>query len=683
MPLGATKLTTIVSVDIAGYSAMAQGDEEAAIAAVARLGERCAKAAADHGGRIFNTAGDAVLMEFTSVSGGLQAAAEIAADPEPRVRVGVHLGEVSELPNGDLLGHGVNVASRLQAHAKPRHVVVSEDARRALRGGLANHLVSRGVIKLEKIDESIGIYELTDEAHGRARVDTTQRALRNTRFIAAGAIALAALLVLAWLAWPLLTRTPTVRVAVFSPNVADSGLEMLANGVADDITLALTAIGVDVLARAETSGGTPEERLDRARELGAALAVDGSTERDGPTTRITIFIVRTDDRTTLWSSAFEGSVAELSGLRQRAAERSADVLSCGVQVVQDRGADMEAQTFSLLLRICGARRASDNFLEMRDAMAQVVAREPDFSFARALFAMGSVMAIEQTPESMRESQLQEARVNAERARREDSTIGESYIALSLLENRTNWQARERLLREALAHDELNGTLHNYYSNLMYEVGRVSEALAFAQRGMRLDPLSTSKRRNLAGLLVATGDHEAARDIVEGMADAYPDDPVHWWARFRTAFWSGGYDDAIALLDAPASQARSARAKVCWRQAADAMRNRVSRAQGLRQVIACDASGDLPSAQSLMLIAALGDADEGFARARTLFIDERRGGHEILFTPPTASLRADPRFMMLMRDLGLLGYWRLSGRWPDFCREPGLPYECEAEARRLL
>jgi adenylate cyclase len=681
--LSATKLTTIVSVDIAGYSARAQADEEAAIAAVTQLAAHCAAVTQRHGGRIFSTAGDAVMMEFASVSGGLEAAAELAADPDPPIRVGVHLGEVSVQENGDLLGHGVNVAARLQAQAPVGGVLVSEDARRALRGALANKLLAKGDIKLDKIDESIGVYQLTDEAHTQAPADATWRALRSTRLIAIGGIALAALLALSWLGWPLLSGEQTVRVAVFSPGAADSELETLANGVADDITLALTAIGVDVIARAETSSGTPEARLDRARELGAALAVDGSTERDGPTTRITIFIIRTGDRTTLWSSAFEGSTAELSGLRQRAAERSADVLSCGVQVVQDRGADMEAQTFSLLLRICGARRASDDFLEMRDAMAQVVAREPDFSFARALFAMGSVMAIEQTPESMREPLLQEARLNAERARREDPTIGESYIALSLLEPTTNWQARERLLREPLARDELNGTLHNYYSNLMYQVGRVSEALAFAQRGVALDPLSTSKRRNLAGLLVTSGDGEGAREIVEEMADAYPDDPTHWWARFRVAFWSGRYDDAIALLDAPASQARSAPARACWRQAADAMRNRTSRAQGVEDVIACHGNGDLPAAQSLMLVAALGDADEAFARARTLFIDEQSGGHEILFTPATASLRADPRFMPLMRDLGLLAYWRDTGEWPDFCREAGLPYRCAAEAERLL
>ena len=58
--MGAGKLTTIVAVDVDGFSAMAEADETGAIAAVARLGERCANIASEHGGRIFNTSGDAV-----------------------------------------------------------------------------------------------------------------------------------------------------------------------------------------------------------------------------------------------------------------------------------------------------------------------------------------------------------------------------------------------------------------------------------------------------------------------------------------------------------------------------------------------------------------------------------------------------------------------------------------------
>jgi hypothetical protein len=100
-------------------------------------------------------------------------------------------------------------------------------------------------------------------------------------------------------------------------------------------------------------------------------------------------------------------------------------------------------------------------------------------------------------------------------------------------------------------------------------------------------------------------------------------------------------------------------------------------------MACACSGDLPVQPALLMLAELGAADDAYVLARTAFVDDQNGGQQILFAPQTRALRRDERFMPLMRDLGLLRHWRLSGRWPDFCRDPSLPYQCDAEARRLL
>jgi hypothetical protein len=54
----------------------------------------------------------------------------------------------------------------------------------------------------------------------------------------------------------------------------------------------------------------------------------------------------------------------------------------------------------------------------------------------------------------------------------------------------------------------------------------------------------------------------------------------------------------------------------------------------------------------------------------------------MFGPLTKNLRRDPRFMQLAARIGLVDYWRTSGHWPDYCSEPGLPYDCKAVAAKL-
>src|SRR5690242_21294326 len=147
------RLTTIVAVDVAGYSARTEADQARSAAEVAALRSVIEEIAGSHGGRVFNTAGDGFMLEFSSSLAAVEAA--LAERCEPQVRVGVHLGDVVVQPNGDLLGHGVNVAARLMARCGPGSVLVSSDVRRTIRGPLSERLVSRGNFQLDKMTETI------------------------------------------------------------------------------------------------------------------------------------------------------------------------------------------------------------------------------------------------------------------------------------------------------------------------------------------------------------------------------------------------------------------------------------------------------------------------------------------------------------------------------------------------
>lgn len=671
------KLTTIVVVDVDGFSAMAEADEAAAIAAVARLGERCAKIAEHHNGRIFNTSGDSLMMEFANAFGAVHAALEVAAVADPPVRVAVHTGEVSPMPTGDLLGRGVSVAARLQSHARPGVIIVSEDTRKALRGPLAEKLVSKGAVKLDKMDENIGIHELPVDANAGAR-----RPLSRKQMIWIAAGGALAVIVLALVSWPLLNRDQPPRVAVLSfTTLQDAALQGIAEGVAEDASAALRARGIDALAR-DSSRDTPREQaLDGARGAGALFALEGSIEREQDTVRITIGVARTSDHAVLWSDTIEGTAAAAPALRQVAAGRGVSALACAVRA----GATAPADAYPLLLGACAHAENRDARGRNVEALSQAVAQAPDLGVARAMLAAETAALLETASEPQRQELRAEIHANAERALRQDRSLGEAYLALERIEPRRRWDARERTLQQGLDHNERNGALSSEYSELLFEVGRFDDALAYARNASTLEPLSLSKRAIVGSILLQNGDIESARDIVDELSEVWPNDANLWLLRLRVAFWGETYDDALALINAPASQIRSTRARQCWRHAVDAMRsapNTLPRTAALRQIVDCSNTGDLPTAQALMQYSALGELDEAFALARQRFEDERRGGEEVLFSAATAPMRHDPRFMPLMRDLGLLGYWRLSGHWPDFCRDPSLPYRCQAEAQRL-
>ena len=125
------KIAAILVADVVGYSRLAGADEEGTLARLRALrGELIDPAIATHHGRIVNRTGDGSLIEFRSVVDAVRCAIEVQtgmvernagvpAEKRIEFRIGLHLGDVVEEVDGDLMGDGVNIAARLEAIAKP------------------------------------------------------------------------------------------------------------------------------------------------------------------------------------------------------------------------------------------------------------------------------------------------------------------------------------------------------------------------------------------------------------------------------------------------------------------------------------------------------------------------------------------------------------------------------------
>jgi len=166
------KLAAILVADIVGYSRLAGADEERTLARVRGLrSDLVEPTIAAHHGRVFKRTGDGSIAEFRSVVDAVRCAIEMqtgliernaGVPPERRIefRIGVHLGDVVEESDGDLMGDGVNIAARLEGVAKPGAICLSEQAYWQVKGRLDLKVTDLGATQLKNIAEPIRVYSL-------------------------------------------------------------------------------------------------------------------------------------------------------------------------------------------------------------------------------------------------------------------------------------------------------------------------------------------------------------------------------------------------------------------------------------------------------------------------------------------------------------------------------------------
>src|SRR5580693_1030932 len=166
------KIAAILVADVVGYSRLAAADEDRTLSRLRGLRSDLIDPAVEaHHGRIVKRTGDGNLIEFRSVVDAVRCAIEVqngmvernAGVPEDRrieFRIGIHLGDVVEESDGDLMGDGVNIAARLEGVCEPGAICLSEDAYRQVKGRLDLAVTDLGPIQLKNIAEPIRVYAL-------------------------------------------------------------------------------------------------------------------------------------------------------------------------------------------------------------------------------------------------------------------------------------------------------------------------------------------------------------------------------------------------------------------------------------------------------------------------------------------------------------------------------------------
>jgi class 3 adenylate cyclase len=197
------RLATILSADVAGYSRMMGEHEEATVQAL--RGHRAVFDALlkQHHGRIFNTAGDAVLAEFPSAVEAVRCATEIQSalqtrnehlPPEQKMqfRMGINVGDVV-VQEGDLLGDGVNVAARIQTVADPGGICISGSVYDQIQNKLSLQFKPLGEQQFKNIGQRIRTFTITHGERGALPASLRRPGAKSAIALGVGVIAAAAL----------------------------------------------------------------------------------------------------------------------------------------------------------------------------------------------------------------------------------------------------------------------------------------------------------------------------------------------------------------------------------------------------------------------------------------------------------------------------------------------------------
>jgi class 3 adenylate cyclase/TolB-like protein len=687
----ARKLASIVAIDVAGYSRRTEADEEAAIQAVATLKVSVSKAAHARGGRVFNTAGDGFMLEFPSASSALAAAEEIARTGETPVRVGVHLGDVSLTEDGDLLGHGVNVAARIQQMAQPGAVLVSGDVKRAIRGPLGARLKPQGSVRLDKMSEVIPVFALAPAEGGRAKGRRLD--LKGPLALATVAMLVVIIGLVAWFGRDAIRPAAHVRVAVppFQVLGTDANQRVTAEGMRDQILSVMSANQVSTVSRSDSEALRGPDPTLALKQLGVTLLLDGSIEEEGHSLDVRIHLDDPRQHVTLWTTSFQGPADQAGDLQNQVSAEVTEVLLCANGLQRSRSAPTDTDTIALFFRACdltqniwsGAQRTEQTL----DVLRQLTARAPGFApgHSRIAYVQAARYRYRDTEPGDAPSFFKEASAEAHRALQIDADDGDAWLALSLLQPVTAYGEREKLLVRGLKEAPTHALLLRRYAELLAEVGRMQDAAVYAARATASAPLSHEEAGAKAVLEASAGAFPAARaDAAENLR-TWPSAPDAWTNAAFVAIWASDWTQAEALLKQP-TLATAPQAVEFLRTCVGALRSREPAKVAIaeRDVRAIAVAAGQPGLHwAIQCMAQLGLMDTAFDMSRQYRPDAYAyEGPAIFFYPSTAGMRRDRRFMALAAKLGLIAYWRSTGKWPDFCSEPGLPYDCKTEAAKL-
>jgi TolB-like protein len=467
----------------------------------------------------------------------------------------------------------------------------------------------------------------------------------------------------------------TLAVLPFANLSSDPEQEYFSDGLTEEILNQLAQVKQLHLTGRTSSfsfKGKNEDLRVIAEKLGVANLLEGSIRKDGKQLRITAQLINGKDGSHQWSRTYDRELSGIFALQDEIAKDVAKALSITLDVgamSRAMGGTNNLDAYDKFLQAQAQFQQSttpDKYLAAAQLYHEAVMLDPDFAKAwvgvyRSLLLATSLG----NPDPLLGKQMNEALAKVD-ALAKDAWWTQQLHASQLLDQR-QWLEADKLY-QALLPIAPATEIASGYVNFLAETGREQEAIAYSRRLVQAEPLSRSASLQVQIVLDQAGRPEEAQQEYQ-RAQSLPGtaglERLFWLMRE----WSSKNPNADQIRQFFVDAKNLSRYGIT----ADNWNNPQAARAALKK-----AAQD-PANRNVILAAFAdhyGEKDLSLDILRTALVDHKDKQVLSLWQSNESGRRADPRFKTIVRDMGLVDYWRTTGKWADYCQPVGSDdFEC--------
>ena len=513
------KIAVIFVTDVVAFSKMMEKNEDETLRSFRSCRDILDNLFKEHGGRIFNTAGDSVLAEFQSAVSAVICAKEfqklvrernanVSEDAAMQFRIGLNMGDVI-VEGENLYGEGVNVAARLEALSQPGGVCLSKSILDFVNK--KTELVFNNLGEQKVKNTTVHAYDLADPELEKRSLESAETEKTEEA-----------------------SKPPAIAVLPFKNMSGDEEQEYFADGITEDIITNLSLWKTfPVISRNSsfTYKGKDVNLKNISEELGVRYVVEGSVRKGGNKVRITAQLIDATEDHHLWSNKWDRSLDDIFEVQDEVSSAIAAVVSPAVKeqegkrVVKKQTKNINAWDEYLRALSCYNNRESNEVI--REHCYKSIELDPKISDTYVLLCYSGYGEIFNHEKQDKRSENEAIyHQNAQRAYDLDPDNPDAIIVLSRSFNlKKEYDKRLSLMEKAVKINPNHAAANYDYGLALTNIKDFEKAKEHALKALELTPSGPDRERYLQGGLwlihIGLKDFDEAIKSMEYMLEKNP------------------------------------------------------------------------------------------------------------------------------------------------------------------